>query len=238
VLGDGGVVVVDTGNGRILHLDVVSRRVSVLVGAERPTTGFQLPGCVPSFETTPQVAGLCAPKSVAVGRAGELYFTDSAEPGQGKIGRLSADRTGVTELVNAWFFPRGITVAPNGDVVVTNVNGGTVISYDFTGGRNPLTLLDGNDGCGQGQNWSRPCTPADVAYQGNELVVLFEGASQVARRPAAGTALIGLAGAPFERGLADGPFDSRLDSPTELSATDAGWLIADSLNHRLRLLLP
>lgn len=235
VLADGGVVVADTGNGRLVHLDVVSRRLDTLVGAERGS-GFQLPGCQPHAETTPAVAELCAPKSVARGPLGEVYFTDSAEPGQGKLVRLSADRSRVDELLNAWWFPRGLTVAPSGDIVVADVNTDEVNVYSPMG--QPLATLVHNDDCGHGQHWARRCTPADVSYLGDELVVLFEGASTVAKRPAAGTAFVRLAGAAFERGSGDGPAGNRLDGPTELTATDGGWVIADTLNHRLRLLLP
>ncbi len=235
VLPDGGLIVADTGNGRLVHLDVVRRQLATLVGSPRPA-GFQLPGCLPRADAEPLAAELCAPTALALGPGGELYFTDSAEPAQGKLVRLSADRSQLTELVIASWSPRGLTVAPNGDIVVSDVYADEVNVYSPSG--QPMSTLVQPDDCGPGQRGSRRCTPVDVTWLGQDLIVSFAGASTVARRPATGTAFVDLAGAAFERGLVDGAAGSRLDGPSELAATDGGWIIADTLNHRLRLLLP
>ncbi len=235
VLPDGGVVVADTGNGLVVQLDVKARTMKTIVGSVHPID-FARAGCQPQVDRQPLAAQLCVVRGLAVSSTGDVFLTDCAEPGFGVVWRLSADHSRLDELVRDWFFPRGLTVAPNGELIVADVDQNVVLRFDPQG--RALGSVVGNDACENGSHWERECVPTDVAYVNGQLHVLFEGTSTISRVPPTGRPVTVL-GQPFATGLVDGPVGTLMDSPAAFAVTpDGGVVVADQANQRLRLLWP
>jgi hypothetical protein len=80
------------------------------------------------------------------------------------------------------------------------------------------------------------CDPADVAYAGTTLLVLYRFTAVLRAFPPSGPATT-LMGTAFQQGLADGTTGTLMDRPLGLSvAKDGSVYIADSRNNRLRRL--
>jgi sugar lactone lactonase YvrE len=233
-LPDGGVVVADTGNGTLRQLDFTQRKVTTLAGVPH-ASNFRSATCVTRLDQLPSTAVLCNPAGVAVASTGEIYFGDAADDGTGVIGRLSADRQRVDEIVRAQFTPRGLTLSPTGTLVTTDASGHGVLEYDLQGNM-VRTVVAATDCSDTADPSGVGCDPADVLYSGNTLLVLYRFTAVLRAFPASGpgTTLMGTA---FQQGLSDGTSATLMDRPLGLAlAADGTVLIADSRNNRLRRL--
>ncbi len=233
---DGNLLVADTGNGTIRLVDLTKRIVSTLVGAPHGDD-FSLGGCDQKVSGPPAQMTLCAPKGVAPGPDGTVYFTDSAEPGNGVLGQLSADGTSVSTLVSDWFFPRGISVTPGPVITLADGNSNEVRQYDGTG---TLTAtVFGSEACDKGAQWEFSCNVSDGATLGTDALALYFDGSVLRRESMGASTSAVVAGSPFVYGFTDGKFDTLLDGPSALAVgADGAAYIADTRNHRIRKVSP
>jgi sugar lactone lactonase YvrE len=172
---------------------------------------------------------------VAIAASGDIYFTDAAGNGNGVIGRLTADLLHVEEVFSGPdFSPRGIAFTPAGTLAVADAASSQVLQYDLQG--HALAVLAPANGCSDAAGLPGvSCDPADVAYSGNELLVLYRFTSVL--RSFSGTSVKTLMGTPYLQGLHDGTSGALLDRPLGLAlAPDGTVLIADTRNNRLRRL--
>jgi hypothetical protein len=233
-LPDAGVVIADTGNGTLRQLDFSARTVTTLAGVPH-AANFRSATCVTRLSNPPSTAVLCNPAGVAAASTGEIYFGDAADDGTGVIGRLSADRQKVDEIVRATFSPRGLTLSPTGTIVTTDASSHGVLEYDLQGNL-VRTVASATDCSSTPDPSGVGCDPADVAYAGSTLLVLYRFTAVLRAFPPGGPATT-LMGTAFQQGLADGTSNTLMDRPLGMAiAPDGTVLIADSRNNRLRSL--
>ncbi|MFT3841564.1 MAG: hypothetical protein QM723_31540 [Myxococcaceae bacterium] len=235
LLPGGKLLVADTGNGTIRQMDLNARKVSTVIGTAHGAT-FTLPDCDPSLDNPPTTATLCAPKSIVVDADGALYFSDSAEPGQGVIGKLSTSGQ-LSQVYTDWFFPRGLAFAPGSVLTVADAASEQIQRYSTSGTKlAPVLTIDE---CGKGPHWEYYCEPNDVGFSGGDFYALYGDAETLRRRPADGGVQEIVAGAPFTSGLVDGTTGTLFDQPHAMViAPDGTVFVADTGNGRIRRVRP
>jgi sugar lactone lactonase YvrE len=232
---DGKLLIADTGNGTVRLMDLNARKVTTLFGAPHPD-GYSVGGCGQDVSNPPSNATLCAPKRAVPGMNGDVFFTDSAEPGQGAIGRF--DGSSLTTLTSDWFFPRGLFLGADSSFVIAEAGSEEIRQYPATGGKTYVTLL-GGDACDDHGHWEYYCDAADALFIGDDLYALYDGASVLRHLAKGATASDVVAGASFQPGFTDGNFDTLLDRPSAFAAgTDGALYIADTGNGRIRRVKP
>jgi sugar lactone lactonase YvrE len=232
---DGKLLIADTGNGTVRLMDLSARKVTTLFGSAHPT-GFSVAGCGQDLSNPPSNATLCAPKRAVPGNSGEVYFTDSSEPGQGVIARF--DGSSLTALTSNWFFPRGLFIGAGPSFIVADGASSEIQQYPATGGTQYTKLLSTDD-CDKHGHWEYDCGAADALFVGDDLYALYEGGSVLRHLGKGSTVSDVVAGASFVPGAADGKFDTLLDSPSALAAGPDGALyVADTGNGRIRRVKP
>lgn len=238
VLGDGSILIADSGNHRIRRI-APGGTITTLAGTERGLAGDGGPASLARLDTPTELAPLAD---------GGLLVADT---GNHRIRRVAADGTMSTAAGTARGFsgdggpatvaaldgPRGVAVAADGgfliadagnrrirrvapDGTITTVAGGGV-GFDAEGGPASAAALG---------------APADVAPIGRGLIVADAGTDRVRRITPLG-AVYTVAGG--RRGLAGdgGPApDGQLDSPFAFQFRGAGILVGDTGNSRVRLL--
>jgi sugar lactone lactonase YvrE len=227
---DGKLLIADTGNGTVRLMDLSARKVTTLFGAPHPD-GYSVGGCGQDVSNPPSNATLCAPKRAVPGTNGNVYFTDSAEPGQGVIGRF--DGSTLTTLTTDWFFPRGLFLGADASFVVAEAGSEEIRQYPATGGTSYTKLLP-SDACDDHGHWEYYCDAADALFIGDDLYALYDGASVLRHLAKGATATDVIAGASFQPGFTDGQFDTLLDSPSAFAAGAGALYIADTGNGRIR----
>jgi sugar lactone lactonase YvrE len=229
------LLVADTGNGTIRQMDLTAHSVSTLIGTPHIPT-FTVPDCNPSLDNPPTTATLCAPKAIVADTDGTLYFTDSAEPGQGVIGKLSTSNQ-LSTVFSDWFFPRGMVLAPGAVLTLADAASEQIQRYSTSGTKlAPVLTIDE---CGKGPHWEYYCEPTDVGFYGGDFFALYGDAETLRRRPADGGVQEIVAGQPYTAGLADGTTNTLFDQPHALAIGPDGTVyVADTGNHRLRRIRP
>lgn len=179
-LGPGGkVLLADTWHDR-----VISANLDMNTGALTPNSSWGSPGSKPGE--------LSAPSDVAMGQGGEIYVSDSWNHRIQKFssdGRLLAHWGKKADIWNLkkdeLLFPRGIAVAPNGDVYVADTATHRVIKYTPQG-KVIFVLGDGQ----AMQQVGKFDTPLDVAVDSaGNLYVSDSGNSRIEKFDANGNVI-------------------------------------------------
>ena len=220
---DDALVVADPGNRRIRL--VQGGVVSTLAGST--VTGDCNPTDGPAGD-----AVICELRGIAVSPEGAVFFSDAST---GRIAVVKGGRVS-TLVTDASLDPAGIALDAAGSLWVADRAGGLIRQY-LPNGTAQATLVTP---CRTPEvTTSDACGPIDVAVQGGDVFILFQGAGLVRRASGNPLQLETTAGVAFAHGYADGrPAQAQLANPGALSALpQGGFAIADTGNGRIRLLL-
>ncbi len=215
VTADGRVAVVDSGNDRVvvLELDAERRRArvrQVLGGLDRPSQVCEL-----------------ADGGFAV-----------TEPANGRVMQVHRDEE-PSILADGFVRPRGIAVDLDGSLVVADA-GADKLYRVFAGGAKGAIAGTGLTGCADGRAGAAELAqPIAVARTAGGIAFLDAASSSLRLLTDSGTVRTAIGGNLDRAGLIDGAAESAaLDRPMDLAILESGSVaIVDTGNHRLRLLV-
>jgi hypothetical protein len=214
----GVVYISDTNNNRIILLD--------LDGKARVFAG----GAAGSADATnPRKAGFSAPHGLAFDASGALYVADYSNDAIRRI-----DSSGVTTVVTSAGGPTAVAIGPDGTIYYVATWNGSIVSVTKDGTSTTLANINSyGDQIGPGA--TAQLRPVDgLVFTPQGLVVSDTGNNRmrfVAFDPQNTVSNLlgnGQAGA----GVGDG-IDSQVVLPRGVAAFNGGYVVADSMNHRI-----
>ena len=241
-MADGSLLVADSGSHTIRRINPQGS-VSTLAGAAGVSGSADGPGTVARFNR---------PLGLAVGTDGAIYVADALNHSIRRIGPdgmagtlagLAGSAGSADGPASAARFrsPRGLTIAPDGAVIVADSGNTTIRRIAPDGQVTTLAGLAGSGGFTDGiGSTARFGLPAGVAAAPDGMLYVADTSSQLIRRLAPDGRVTTLAGSAAQAGWEDGwQGAARFASPGALAlAGDGRLIIADTANHALRALTP
>ena len=241
-MADGSLLVADSGSHTIRRIDPQGS-VSTLAGAAGVSGSADGPGTAARFNR---------PLSLAVGTDGAIYVADSLNQcirrigPDGVVGTLaglagsagSVDGPATTARFRS---PRGLTIAPDGAVIVADSGNNTIRRIAPDGQVTTLAGLAGSGGFTDGiGSTARFRLPAGVTAAPDGMLYIADTSSQLIRRLAPDGSVTTLAGSAAQSGWEDGlQGAAKFANPGALAlAGDGRLIIADTSNHALRTMAP
>jgi hypothetical protein len=215
---NGVVYISDTNNNRIILLEP-DGTAKVFAGGAAGNADA----------TNPRKAGFSAPHGLAFDALGALYVADYSNDAIRRI-----DGSGVTTLVTSAGGPTAIAIGPDGTLYYVATWNGSVVSVTKDGTSTTLANLNSyGDQIGPGA--TAQLRPADgLAFTPQGLVVSDTGNNRMrfvafdAQNTVSNLLGNGHAGA----GVGDG-IDSQVVLPRGVAGFNGGYVVADSMNHRI-----
>lgn len=241
-LTDGSLLVADSGNHTIRRIDPQGN-VSTPAGAAGLTGSAEGPGTAARFNR---------PVSLAVAADGAIFVADSLNHSIRRIGPdgLVGTFAGLSGSAGSadgsasdarFFSPRGLTIAPDGAVIVADGGNHTIRRIGPDGQVTTLAGLAGMSGSDDGAGGTaRFRLPAGVVAAPDGTLYIADTSSQLIRRLAPDGRVTTMAGSADQSGWEDGLKEKAgFFNPGALAlAGDGRLIVADTANHALRSLSP